>query len=122
MGWFEDNISEPVHRTISGNDPNSIVGSPFAVLNHPFGADTANTLGHGLSGGLWTGASDIFKGPGRNDPAAPPAPPTLGQANLISMGNILSHEQRQAAASTTLTGGAGLLDEPTTASQVLLGS
>lgn len=70
----------------------------------------------------WGKAFGLVKPSQTQDPAAPPAPPTLGQTNLIGQGQILSHEQRMSAASTTLTGGAGLLDEPTTASQVLLGS
>lgn len=58
----------------------------------------------------------------KNKPDAPPAPPTLGQTNIFALQGQLSHEQRQASASTILTGGQGLLDEPTTASRVLLGS
>lgn len=55
-------------------------------------------------------------------PLAPPAPPSLGEAAAFGLKQDLSHEQKLAASNTILTGGAGLLDEPTTASRVLLGS
>ncbi len=108
----------------------SFAGDVSGATNHSLGA--FGQLGQGNLGGAGSQvgqfANDLghmfglVKNHNMPDPAAPPPPPTLGQATLFGLGQQLSHEQRMAAASTTLTGGAGLLDEPTTASQVLLGS
>lgn len=84
-----------------------------------------DAYGQLATGGIFPGAKGLFNfsfGPDKSNPKAPPAPPTLGQANIVGLQGQLSHEQRMASASTVLTGGGGLLDQPSTASRVLLGS
>lgn len=105
----------------SGGFIGDAINAPVHLINHPFGSDSTTNAYRALSANLYGGENLIPSG-GKNDPQAPPPPPTLGQTNLIGLQGQLSHEQRQAAASTILTGGGGLTDEPTTASQVLLGS
>jgi len=47
---------------------------------------------------------------------------TREEASKVAIRRRLEAEQRQASTSTMLTGGAGLLDQPTTTSRTLLGS
>lgn len=65
---------------------------------------------------------------GPQDPPALAAPtaisktPTQADASTTAIQNQLSREKNAFATSTFLTGGAGLLEPPTTTSQVLLGN
>lgn len=55
------------------------------------------------------------------DPA-PPKAPTIGNANYVSLAGQMDQERQMRYANPNLTGGQGLLDQPTTASHALLGS
>lgn len=57
-----------------------------------------------------------------NSPTALSATPTLAGASTTALQNQLAQASNARATSTYLTGGAGLLEEPTTTSRVLLGS
>jgi hypothetical protein len=48
--------------------------------------------------------------------------PTLADANRAAVSGQLAQERQAYSASSQLTGGAGLLDSPTTSSRVLVGS
>ena len=48
--------------------------------------------------------------------------PTLADTNTLAVQQTLGSERQAASASSILTGGAGLLDMPTTSSRTLLGS
>ena len=91
----------------------------------------------GSSGGLGANATTIsnlvvpFFGsdlintpqpPQLQSPNANSNTPTQAQTNTTALQTQLSDEHNQASTSTLLTGGQGLLDQPTTTSKVLLGS
>lgn len=100
-------------------------GSPNSVINQ-VNPSTWLMGEHGLLSNeagqsAWDQTKNMFDPP-KNHPTAPPPPPKPGDANIFALQGQLSHEQRMASASTVLTGGGGLLDQPSTASRVLLGS
>lgn len=95
--------------------------NPFATIGAIYGGAGAGLFGF-LAGGAAGGQVDQATKPKDYVPQTAPAPPTLGQTNMIALQGQLSQEQRMAASNTILTGGGGLLSEPTTASRVLLGS
>lgn len=122
---WQDQVRNGAPTHLNQIDPFSgQVGNPNSLVNQ-VNPGTWLLGGHGLLGqngkSVWDQAKDLFNPP-KNTPNAPPPPPKPGDANIFALQGQLSHEQRQASASTILTGGAGLLDEPTTASRVLLGS
>ncbi len=131
-GGLDVHVSQPGEAQGGNNDlGNPFEGTPFDPFANPISDATSsdsdkrkNGLGTLGTGGLLPGASwaTFGQSAGQAPPGAPPSPPTLGQTNMIGLQSELSHEQRGWAASTILTGGGGLTDEPTTASQVLLGS
>lgn len=131
MGWWED-ITEPVKSTVTGknSDPfqlgtlNPMNTDPIFNISHGGVNDflTTGNIGGDLGSG-WEGIKKFFNPDKPAAPGAPPKPPTIGETNMIGLGQTLSYEQRLAASATNFTGGAGLLnDQPKTASQVLLGS
>ncbi len=135
---FLDSNGQPVqtHGYNNGGGGGGLFGSGDLVSG--FHDTVSHLTAGGVAGGLWGGgiiggaagtkigadAGEKYQAglSAQPDTSTPPAPPTLGQTNLTALGGQLSYEQRARAASTILTGGAGLTDEPTTASQVLLGS
>lgn len=104
--------------TIGGGD------SKVDLLTGSFGGD--NNFTKQATPGQWleTGGINAFNSmkPSSPDPAAPPAPPNAAAVRQGAVNDQISEEQRQYSASTILSGGQGLLDQPNTASRVLLGS
>ena len=62
------------------------------------------------------------KTPDLQSPDALSSTPSQAQTNTTALQSELANESAVASTSTYLTGGAGLLDQPTTTSRVLMGS
>lgn len=65
---------------------------------------------------------NIPSAPDLKNPNAKSSTPTMAQTNTTALQTQLSKEQNASRTSTTLTGGTGLLDQPSTTSSVLLGN
>lgn len=76
----------------------------------------------GTVGSVWENITAPFKNHAGPDAPNVPPPPTLGQANMTSLAGQMDQERRMRYSNPNLTGGQGLLDQPTTASHALLGS
>ena len=132
MGWNPvkdaQNFAGDVSDTIS-NTLGPVVSDLGGAIHHNFQA--WGQLGQGNLGGAgkeftqfgqsMQHAFGLYPKAGPQ-PGAPPPPPVIGDASTTTMNAGLQEEGRMASASTVLTGGAGLLDEPKTASRTLLGS
>jgi hypothetical protein len=107
---------------------NSVAEQVANPLGSVFGQNTVvgqvgqytNLLGIGIS------AANALAPPSSPQPQSPSSAntptPTLASTNTTALQSQLSNEQNAASTSTILTGGQGLLDQPTTTSKVLLGS
>jgi hypothetical protein len=95
------------------NNPFPGVGGTVGAILNPLGGSLQHPLNNTLSNVLNLNQPQAA-------PNAPPAPPTLGNANLQTLGTQLSYEQKLAASNTILTGGGGLMDQPKTASETLM--
>lgn len=104
--------------TVGGGD------SRVDLLTGSWGGD--NNFTQKATPGQWleTGGVNAIQSmtPSSPDPSAPPAPPSAAAVRQGAVNDQISEEQRQYSASTILSGGQGLIDQPTTASRVLLGS
>lgn len=111
---------------MSGNSsPTSIPG--FSLPN--FNNESAGVLGTITGAGIFAGPLSATAkqlaatpAPELKPPDALSSTPTLEQANTTRLQKQLASESAAAAYGTTLTSGAGLLDQPTTTSRVLLGN
>ena len=75
-------------------------------------------------GNLFHNVGQLFKSPDQPNLQAPSAlsqTPTQAQASSVATKQTLDQEKQAASTSTVLTGGAGVLDQPTTTSRTLLG-
>ena len=76
-------------------------------------------------GDLFHNVGQLFSAPEQpklQAPSALSATPTQAQASTTAAQDTLTQEKQAASTSTVLTGGAGVLDQPTTTSRTLLGS
>jgi hypothetical protein len=87
-------------------------------------AGAVNTVGN-IFHDVGNAVSSLFHTPKAPTLAAPnalSATPTQAQASTTAAQQNLASETTAASTATVLTGGQGLLDEPTTTSKTLLGS
>ncbi len=99
-----------------GNIISNISAGGGAQADKITGGPDASTHG-GLLGGLAAPGGAAIKAPNANSSV-----PTAADANTTALQNQLSRERNEASTSSILTGGQGLLDEPSTTSRVLMGS
>lgn len=95
------------------------VGSAIGSIFGPVGAAVGGELGNVF--GLNNDTPATAPQPQVATPAASAPPPDPVKATTSAVQNKLAQEANSAGASTILTSGAGLLDQPLTASRVLLG-
>lgn len=76
----------------------------------------------GAVGQAWGFLTSWAHSPNRPETQSAPPAPTQGQANVQAMGAQVERERQIHMNSNQPTGGQGVLDTPTTASRVLLGS
>jgi hypothetical protein len=87
-----------------------VFGGPIGAILGNKGGDALNAMTHPP------------KTPDLNAPNALSATPTQASAARTASQQTLDNEANQASTGSMLTGGAGLLDQPTTTSKTLLGS
>ncbi len=112
------------NQRIFGGGDNSFMNNPSANIDGLFGGD--NSFIHNPNQ-IFGGENSFFHKPlgvhgGPADPTIPDAGPSEANIRQDQLQSQLKDEQKQRASSTLFTGGSGLLDQPTTASHVLLGS
>ena len=98
----------------SSNPVNKALGGVGSFLSHPLGG-SGSFLNN--PGQIW----DVFKPNIPGAPPPPPSPPDSGSVRAQGQANQLQNEQKLAGYQTQ-PNAQGLLDEPTTASRVLLGA
>ncbi len=108
--WQTDQNAE---NTANGNTDNRWEGSQ---VFDPGGMDQINT---NISDGYVNHSDDMTP---HTKEQKIDDPPTASDANLGGLSLSVSDQQRRRNASSVLTSGAGLLDEPLTASRTLLGN
>lgn len=113
---------------MSGNSsPTSIPGFSLPNLGDT-SAGLVGLFGGGPVAGLVTASTNTVKNilspqaPNLESPDAKSSTPTLAQTNTTALQKQLASESAARSSSTFLTGGQGLLDQPTTTSRVLLGA
>jgi hypothetical protein len=76
-------------------------------------------------GNFFSNIGNLFSAPKAPSLQAPnelSKTPTQAEANTTTVNQELKNEQAASSTSTVLTGGSGLLDQPTTTSRVLIGN
>lgn len=107
---------------------NTVVGQIANPLGAAFGSNSvAGQIGQygTLPGLIQAGVNSLGNVPNQPNTQAPNAlssVPTTADANTTALQNQLSKEKMESSTSTILTGGQGLLDQPSTTSSVLMGN
>lgn len=126
--FFSDALSSAnsffTGNNASTNPTSAWLGAAIDPIGQPlFSAATGQGVGQAGSttGQVWNYLMAPFKPPAQPTLQTPGAAPTQQSAAQAAIPDELASESKQSAASSYLTGGQGLLDQPTTASRSLLG-
>ncbi len=131
LGQIENPSTDTTGGALLGFGLGSLAGGAGGVIGSIVGA-AANSGALPKVGGtvgqvgelIKSGVNSLLNPPSASlqSPSSISSTPSLAQASTSSLQAQLANESVAAKTATLLTGGAGLLDEPTTTSRVLLGS